>query len=37
MDVQQRINLEIVRCFARAGITFAFPTRTLHLLGEKAG
>jgi hypothetical protein len=26
-----------VRCFARAGITFAFPTRTLHLLGEKAG
>lgn len=34
MDVQQRINLEIVRRFAREGIDFAFPTRTLHLIHE---
>jgi small-conductance mechanosensitive channel len=35
MDVQQRINLEIMRCFAHAGIAFAFPTRTLQMVGEK--
>jgi len=35
MDVQQRINLEIMRCFAREGIAFAFPTRTLQMVGEK--
>jgi MscS family membrane protein len=37
MDVQQRINLEIMRCFAREGIAFAFPTRTLQMVGEKPG
>ena len=31
MDVQQAINLEIYRQFQEAGITFAYPTRTLHL------
>ncbi|MEY3543920.1 MAG: hypothetical protein RLZZ247_77 [Cyanobacteriota bacterium] len=35
MDVQQRINLEIVRRFNQEGIAFAFPTRTLQMVGEK--
>ncbi len=30
MDVQQAINLELVRRFAKAGIQFAFPSRTLY-------
>lgn len=31
MDVQQAINLSLVRSFEQEGIEFAFPTRTLHL------
>lgn len=31
MDVQQAINLQLVRSFAEQGIEFAFPTQTLHL------
>jgi small-conductance mechanosensitive channel len=31
MDVQQEINLAILRSFAAGGIEFAFPTQTLHL------
>lgn len=31
MDVQQAINLLLVRSFEHEGIAFAFPTRTLHL------
>lgn len=31
MDVQQAINLQLVRGFAEHGIQFAFPTQTLHL------
>ena len=31
MDVQQAINLHLVRSFAEHGIAFAFPTQTLHL------
>lgn len=31
MDVQQAINLQLVRSFAGHGIAFAFPTQTLHL------
>ncbi|HEX7090910.1 MAG TPA: mechanosensitive ion channel family protein [Longimicrobiales bacterium] len=31
MDIQQAINLELVRRFAAEGIEFAFPTRTLHV------
>ncbi|MCM2341360.1 mechanosensitive ion channel family protein [Rhodoferax sp.] len=31
MDVQQAINLQLVRNFAEHGIAFAFPTQTLHL------
>jgi small-conductance mechanosensitive channel len=31
MDIQQAINLELVRRFAAAGVDFAFPTRTLHV------
>jgi small-conductance mechanosensitive channel len=31
MDVQQAINLEIVRRFAERDIEIAYPTRTLHL------
>ena len=31
MDLQQEINLELLRRFRQHGITFAYPTRTLHL------
>ena len=31
MDVQQAINLLLVRSFEHEGIDFAFPTRTLHV------
>jgi small-conductance mechanosensitive channel len=34
MDVQQRINLQIVECFAQERIDFASPTRTVQLLSE---
>lgn len=33
MDIQQRLNLAIMRRFEQEGIEFAFPTRTLHLAG----
>jgi small-conductance mechanosensitive channel len=33
MDIQQQINLAMVKRFAQDGIEFAFPTRTLHLVG----
>jgi len=36
MDVQQRINLEIVRRFGEEGIEFAFPTRTVQLINPSA-
>ncbi len=31
MDVQQRINLELMDGLYRAGLSFAFPTHTVHL------
>lgn len=31
MDVQQAINLELMRRFEREGIEFAYPTQTLYL------
>jgi small-conductance mechanosensitive channel len=31
MDIQQAINLELVRRFEAEGIEFAFPTRTIHV------
>lgn len=31
MDLQQKINLELMRAFARMGIEFAAPTRVVHL------
>lgn len=31
MDIQQAINLELVKRFAAAGVEFAFPTRTVHV------
>jgi hypothetical protein len=31
MDVQQAINLQLVRSFANLNISFGFPTQTLHL------
>lgn len=34
MDIQQGINLMLLRRFADEGIEFAFPTRTLHVYGE---
>jgi small-conductance mechanosensitive channel len=36
MDIQQAINLAILERFAREGIAFAYPTRTLHLQGASA-
>ena len=33
MDVQQAINLQLVRAFAERDIEFAFPTQTLHVGG----
>ncbi len=35
MDIQQGINLALLRRFADEGIEFAFPTRTLHVYGEE--
>lgn len=34
MDIQQRVNLEIVRRFAAQGIEFAYPTRTVFVQGS---
>ena len=31
MDIQQRINLELISTFQASGIEFAFPTQTIHL------
>jgi small-conductance mechanosensitive channel len=37
MDVQQEVNLAILRRFAAEGIDFAFPTRTLYCIRDGAG
>lgn len=37
MDIQQSINLILVRKLAEAGVEFAFPTRTLHIQGRLDG
>lgn len=34
MDIQQAINIEIFRSFGREDIEFAYPTRTLHIMGK---
>ena len=34
MDAQQAVNLGIMECFAKEGIEFAFPSRTLYLEGD---
>ena len=34
MDIQQAINLSLVRSFRESGVEFAFPTQTLHLATE---
>ena len=36
MDAQQRVNLGIMKIFARNGIDFAFPTRTLYLHNQSS-
>jgi small-conductance mechanosensitive channel len=36
MDIQQAINLEIVRRFADAGIEFAYPTQSLYIEQARA-
>ncbi|AIO71077.1 mechanosensitive ion channel family protein [Burkholderia multivorans] len=33
MDVQQEINLDLMDGLTRAGLEFAFPTRTVHVVG----
>ncbi len=35
MDVQQAINLAIVEKFLKEGVGFAFPTRTVHVVGDQ--
>ncbi|MFZ9215507.1 MAG: mechanosensitive ion channel family protein [Vulcanococcus sp.] len=37
LDVQQRINLEIVQVFAKQGLQFAFPTQSVQLLNPLGG
>lgn len=37
MDIQQRINLVMMEEFASRGIEFAYPTRTLYVVGESGG
>lgn len=32
MDIQQQINLELISELTKAGVDFAFPTRTLHVV-----
>ena len=34
LDAQQAVNLGIMECFAREGVDFAFPSRTLYLEGD---
>ena len=34
MDIQQSINLSIMRKFEEQGIEFAFPSQTLYLEGN---
>ncbi|SAL05774.1 Low conductance mechanosensitive channel YnaI [Caballeronia arationis] len=36
MDIQQNINLDLMAALADRGVEFAFPTRTLHVVGEPA-
>ncbi len=37
MDIQQHINLEMMRRFEAEGIEFAYPTRTLFVRGNELG
>jgi small-conductance mechanosensitive channel len=37
MDFSHWVNLEILRKFSAEGIQMAFPTRTVHLLGDRRG
>ncbi len=34
MEAQQNINLEIMKCFEKEKIEFAFPTQTVHLVNK---
>jgi small-conductance mechanosensitive channel len=34
MDIQQAINLALLRRFREYGIEFAYPTRTLHVKSD---
>lgn len=36
MEVRQRINVAIMRAVEARGLSFAFPTQTIHLAGEPA-
>lgn len=37
MDVQQAINLDLLACFARESIAFAYPTQTIHHVYDSSG
>lgn len=37
MDIQQEMNLKIMRAFEKEGIEFAYPTRTLYMHNENKG
>jgi small-conductance mechanosensitive channel len=36
MDIQQAINLELMRRFSKRGIAFAYPTQTLYIASSNA-
>ncbi|MFM0418845.1 mechanosensitive ion channel family protein [Paraburkholderia aromaticivorans] len=37
MDIQQKINLDLIAQFSAIGVEFAFPTQTLHVESDFAG
>jgi len=37
MDIQQEVNLAIFECFAARGLSFAYPTRTVHFAASPDG
>ncbi|WP_244100100.1 mechanosensitive ion channel family protein [Burkholderia anthina] len=36
MDIQQEINLDLMHGLSRVGLELAFPTRTVHIVGQTA-
>jgi hypothetical protein len=34
MDLQQKFNLQLMRALKNIGVSFAHPTRTIHVTGQ---